>query len=390
MLAEAAARDGIEVIALDLFGDADTRRAAAEFIPIGEAHGLRIAPARVLAALARIARRGDAVGWVAGSGFEGLPDLLAEGAALLPLIGTPADAVRRVRDPAAFFGFLAAREIGHPPTSLQPPPEATGWLVKDAAGCGGWHIRRATDAHLAAQSPRHYFQREQPGIAMSATFIGNGCDAVVLGFNRLRVGPVAGQPFVFCGAVGPVALPAAVSARVVSAVRAITAEFALRGLGSLDFLLDGGRVDLLEVNPRPPASIALYRHLPLMTWHLRASRGGELPPTAPPHRSIAGHRIVFARRSTVLGAVGARLLAEAGDAHDLPAADTRFEPGDPVCSVSVEVARRPVDNCVDDPAVEAAVDARLDARVDHLLDARVDRLLDARVDHLLDSLEHCA
>ncbi len=364
LLAEAAAREGIEVIALDLFGDADTRRAAADFFAIGEPQGLRIDPARVRAALAEIAQRQGAVGWVAGSGFEGLPDLLAEGAALLPLIGTSAESVRRVRDPAAFFGFLAAREIGHPATRLQPPPEAEGWLAKNADGCGGWHIRRATAAHLAEPPTGHYFQRERPGTPMSATFIGNGCDAVVLGFNRQLVRPVAGHPFVFCGVVGPVVLPAAVSARVVPAVRAITGEFRLRGLCSLDFLLAAARVELLEVNPRPPASIALYPHLPLMTWHQRACRGGELPAPPPVRRSIAGHRTVFARRSTVLDAAGARRLAEAGDVHDLPAAGTRFELGDPVCSVRAEVSRR----VVDDPADGAAVEAMLDARADRLLD----------------------
>jgi uncharacterized protein len=363
MLAEACARDGIEVIALDLFGDADTRRVATDFFAVGEPQGMRMAPARVLAALAEIARRKAVIGWVAGSGFEGLPDLLAAGAALLPLIGTPADAVRRVRDPETFFGFLGSRGIGHPPTSFQPPPEPTGWLVKDADGCGGWHIRRATAAHLAAPPPGHYFQRERPGAAMSATFIGNGRDAVVLGFNRLQVRPVAGHAFVFCGAVGPVALPAEVGARVVSAVRAITGEFALRGLCSLDFLLDGAQVELLEVNPRPPASMALYPHLPLVTWHLRACRAGELPAPAS-HRSVAGHRTVFARRSIALDAAGARRLAEASDVHDLPAAGTRFEPGDPVCSVSTEITRRGAE----DPADEAAVDAMLDARADHLLD----------------------
>jgi uncharacterized protein len=363
MLTEACVRDGIEVIALDLFGDADTRRAATDFFAVGEPQGMRIAPPRVLAALAEIARRQGAVGWLAGSGFEGLPDLLAAGAALLPLLGTPADAVRRVRDPKTFFGFLAAREFSHPPTTTQPPPEAAGWLVKDAAGCGGWHIRRATAAHLATPQPGHYFQRERPGAAMSATFIGNGGDAVVLGFNRLRVRPVAGHAFVFCGAVGPVALPAEVSARVVSAVRAITAEFALRGLCSLDFLLDGAQVELLEVNPRPPASMALYPGLPLMTWHLRACRGGELPAPAS-HRSVAGHRTVFARRRIALDAAGARQLVEAGDVHDLPAAGTRFAPGDPVCSLSTEITRGEVE----DPAAEAAVDASLDVRADHLLD----------------------
>ena len=83
MMAEAAARDGFEVVALDLFGDADTRRVASAFLPIGEPPSLHINAARVLTVLAALAVCGDVAGWVAGSGFEGQPELLAQGAGKL-------------------------------------------------------------------------------------------------------------------------------------------------------------------------------------------------------------------------------------------------------------------------------------------------------------------
>ena len=61
-----------------------------------------------------------------------------------------------------------------------------------------------------------------------------------------------------CGVIGPVPVPPAVGAALQRVVREAAAEFELRGLASLDFLLDGERIDVLELNPRPPASIALY------------------------------------------------------------------------------------------------------------------------------------
>ncbi|HEX3138943.1 MAG TPA: hypothetical protein VHQ87_02750, partial [Rhizobacter sp.] len=146
MLAEAAAGDGFEVIALDLFGDADTRLASLEWHALGEAGSLQIDGTRTLAVLRALTRRGGVSGWVAGSGFEGRPDLLDKAASLLPLIGTPPEAVARVRDPAAFFGFLASEEIAHPPVLLGqgdqlPLDDGSPWLMKDARGCGGWHVR---------------------------------------------------------------------------------------------------------------------------------------------------------------------------------------------------------------------------------------------------------
>ena len=148
---------------------------------------------------------GQVQGWVAGAGFDGRSELLEQGAACLPLLGTAADDVRRVRDPVSFFGFLRSNGIGHPPVRHDASVDTAGWLVKDAGASGGWHIRRAADAGAGGGevSPLRYWQREVSGTAMSATFIANGRDAVVLGHNEQIVRPIAGRPFVFCGVLRP-------------------------------------------------------------------------------------------------------------------------------------------------------------------------------------------
>ncbi|MGJ7506706.1 ATP-grasp domain-containing protein [Variovorax sp. GT1P44] len=333
MLAESAVADGLEVAALDLFGDADTRRACVEWHSIGDPASLSIDGDRLLTVLEALARRQRVTGWIAGAGFEGRPDLLERGAALLPLIGTQADAMRRVRDPQTFFGFLDARSIAHPAVRMTAPDDADGWLVKDAHGCGGWHIRRAAASDTA--SAHRYFQREVPGRPMSATFIANGSDAAVLGFNQLIVRPLAGRPFVFCGSVGPVTLPAGVEERVTGALRALAAGFSLRGLGSLDFMRDGDAVDVLEVNPRPPATMALYGP-GTVAAHVRACAQGELPPSRLQGASdiVRGTEVVFAPRRLWLDEPATQRLASRADCHDLPAGATAFQAGDPLCSVS--------------------------------------------------------
>lgn len=338
-MAQAAASEGFQVIALDLFGDIDTRRAAARWLPIGTPGGLQIDAARAMAALRLLAQEGErgvpVSGWIAGSGFEGAPDLLAQGAAVLPLIGTAAAAVRRLRDPGAFFGFLSAHVIPFPQVRLQPPDDVTGWLMKDAHGCGGWHVQQAPGALDASPSSHHYFQREMPGQPMSATFIANGRDVHVLGFNVLSVRRFGTRPFVFCGAIGPVPLAPDMARRVTAIARAVTAEFALRGLCSLDFMRDGDGIAVLEVNPRPPASMSLYPQSTLMQAHVRACLHGELLPTRPvPAQAVQGFEIVFAQQPLLLDPAAAQRLAAWPGICDVPAAGQRFDIGDPVCTLT--------------------------------------------------------
>ncbi len=344
MMAESAAQAGFEAVALDLFGDRDTRAASSEWVPIGTPYGLQIDAELTLQTLQRLARRGVVMGWVAGSGFEALPGLLEQGAQVLPLIGTTAASVRRVRDPASFFSFLDTAQIAHPQVSLAPRTDPSGWLFKSALGTGGWHIRDAS-VPAAATVPAHgYFQRLAAGLPMSATFIANGRVACVLGFNTLIVRSVVGRPFVYCGAVGPVPLPAQAAAEATRAVRLLTAEFALRGACSLDFMLDGDAVSLLEINPRPSASMACYaQHLAngVMAAHVRACVQAELPqvhPINPTLQPVHGHDIVFARRRLVLDDAAAARLAEQAHCHDLPFCGAAFNAGEPVCSVSATAA----------------------------------------------------
>lgn len=353
LMAEAAVRDGYAVIAFDLFGDTDTRAACTQWSPLGEPGSLRIAATRLLAALADAARRGDVLGWVPGAGFEGRPELLAHGARVLPLIGNDAGTVRRVRDPQTFFGLLDRVGVRHPERRATPPDagDVSGWLLKDGRGTGGWQIRRWTGSNATPPDPHVYFQREAPGTPMSATFIANGVDACVIGVNELTVRRIGARPHVYCGAVGPLPVAAATAAQIGRALRDLVPELALQGLGSLDFLLDGDDVCVLEINPRPPASMALYEtwrcdgtqrngSIPpshgLLQAHLRACLHRELPTitAARDDTLVRGTEIVHARRPTTITAERAARLARWPDAHDLPVAATRLTRGDPLCSLS--------------------------------------------------------
>lgn len=336
-LVESAALDGTRTVALDCFGDADTQRLAAQWHGVGDASALRIDDDKLLGSLSALAQRGDTTGWIAGSGFDGRADLLERGAALLPLIGTAPQDVRRVRDPQEFFGVLQTHGVGFPAVSLDPPVTPTGWLLKDAGGCGGWQVRRASQGTTAA--PGQYWQRERRGVTMSATFVANGRDAVLLGFNAQAMRSTGERPFVFCGVTGPVPASDAVQREVTAITRLLAAVFRLRGLGSLDFLLDGDTVEVLELNPRPPASLALYPRVgdggPVRA-HLRACQGGELPPAPAPTDGVRGTGIVFAPFALLIDAGMAAQIAQCDGARDLPRAGTHVAAGEPLCSLVAE------------------------------------------------------
>jgi uncharacterized protein len=361
-LAEAAAREGFGVVALDVFGDLDTGRAATRWQSIGAPQLLQLDGTLLLDALGQIARDDEAQGWIAGSGFEGQPDLLDAAHRRLPLIGNDAATVRRVRDPHAFFGALDVHGVAHPPVRYDAPADARGWLRKDFAGCGGWQVQRAEQASDDAFSPTQYLQRWHDGTPMSATFIADGRRARMLGCNLQLSREIGHAPFAWRGVIGPLPMSDSVQVQVMAALQALVGAFNLRGLCSLDFLLrePGPRVEVLEVNPRPPASLDLYaaHGLPVIDAHLRAcdDAGLDVLPTMPalPPR---GSAVVFARRDMMLGPAAAQWLAAQPHVHDVPPRATSFLAHAPVCSVSA---------AGDDIA---AVQEQLQQRADALLGA---------------------
>lgn len=337
LLAYSARRAGWDVVALDLFGDVDTHAVARKWFPIGDPIALRIERERFLAALETARRGADCFGWIAGTGFEPLPELLDAGARVLPLLGNTRAKVERVRAPRTFFAALAELAIAHPETRLEPPADPRGWLSKDFAASGGWHIHRA-DAGTPAQGSSTYFQRETGGRSMSVLFVGTGEESRAIAINELLVRAHGARPHIYHGAVGPVLdLPPQLVNELSRTVDALVQRFALRGLGSVDFLLDAGGFSVLEVNPRPPATMALYdaaTHAGLLKVHVDAC-GGRLPPASlwldAPRAS--GEAIVFATSAVRITPQHVQGLL-ALRCHDVPQPGSRIPAGAPLCSVA--------------------------------------------------------
>src|SRR4029079_6185595 len=81
------------------------------------------------------------------------------------------------------------------------------------------------------------------------------------------------------GSVRPASLPAPLGRAMTSAVKSLAREFKLKGLGSADFLVNVADTLLLEINPRPGATIHIFDsgRSPLIQLHLDALMDGKLP-----------------------------------------------------------------------------------------------------------------
>lgn len=337
-LVQAAARHGHRVCAIDAFADREVIEACeGRVVRLETRIDWSLDEAQLGRALAEAGARFGAEGFcgvIAGSGFDSLPALRSRLARSAPLYGCAAATIRAVRDPRAWFALLDRVGAAHPAVRFEAPPAARGWLVKSASGSGGWHVQRwRRGGALAADG---YFQRHARGRPASVLFAADGRSARVLGWQWQLLAPTRELPWRYGGIMTAPDMPTPVRTTVSELVARLVAAVPLRGLASLDFLVDGDRVQILELNPRPTASIALYPERDLFGLHIRASVGAlyedgrSLP--APASATVAP-----ARGEAVLFAPAPVYVCDARAwpawCNDLPAAATRFERGDPVCTV---------------------------------------------------------
>lgn len=344
LMAEDAHAAGLPAWAVDAYGDQDTRAASRRWDAIGAGC---IAPERLLARLHEAATDPTVLGWVAGPELDTRPDLLEAADALLPRLGTPAGGLAALKDPRHFFATLDRLGLAHPAVSFTPPATPAGWLRKQAGGAGGWHIRAAgcPSPAPAAWGPV-YHQQEQAGTPLSVLFLAEGDQAQLLSLQAQRVRPLGGLPHVFRGVLGPLPWPPGLQAWAQQACAALGRAFGLRGLVSLDLLQPPhGPPQVLELNARPGASLALHPGAGLMARHVQACLG-RLPdavpaPAAGPAPTLRGTELILAPAAFALNAPLAGWLAGRGDVHDLPAAGSRWAAGEPVCSLSATAADGP-------------------------------------------------
>lgn len=327
-LARSAARAGYSVVVLDLFNDLDVRNVARASRAVASRRGKFDASA-LLAAAGRLCPADASDGLVYGSGFEGRVRLLERLARGRRLFGNSPAAVRLLKDPDRLFPMLDRLGLSHPRVRRDAPPDVRNWLVKRTGGAGGSHVRPATVRH--GPRPECYFQALQPGRVMSLLFAANGDRAHAIGYNEQWTAPLQRRsPYRYGGAVSGADVPAAATAQIEAALDRLVRETGLVGINGVDFILAGDVPHVIEVNPRPTATVDLYDpdiDDGMFDLHIRACQG-ELKSIRPISGARA-HAIVYAWQAMRVP-MG---ISWPAWCTDIPEAGSVIPCGAPICSV---------------------------------------------------------
>ena len=247
--AASAVRAGLRVVAVDAYGDSDTRACARRFVRARGSGAEALADAAL--GVADAPRR-----LMYGAGFDGRADQVRRLAAGFEIVGNGAGAAEAVACPQRLFGLLRTLGIAFPPVSHVPPASLTGWLVKRLASSGGLGVRAATEADPEL-SPDAYFQRRVRGEPVSALFAADGRSVRILGYSRLRTRALRGAPFAYAGAVAWPAPPAGLRRAAMTYAQRLTRALGLRGVNGIDLLVPADRPARPAGSAREPLLLEL-------------------------------------------------------------------------------------------------------------------------------------
>lgn len=347
-LAQSAAASGYRVLVADCYADRETRRAASAWvqIPLGAGAGpWRRGIARLIRAETK------PVGLVFGSGFENRPGLIEELSRLGMLLGNIPRLVELLKNPGRFFPLFQKLALPTPETRLSPPDSPLGWLCKAVGGTGGSHILPAAlspfyrkrlgrpETHLEkacqGQPPSTvpipcYYQRKLEGQPGSVLFLANGRETQILGYNCLQTAATRAAPYRYGGVAAPLNLTSSARAILQSCLQAIVAATDLRGLNGLDFIQQPEGIQILEINPRPPASLDLYQDLlNPFDAHVKACLGAPLPLESTPLNTARAFSILYAPHRLQIPPH----MAWPAFCNDCPVAGCVIEREEPICSI---------------------------------------------------------
>jgi len=335
-LAASARRAGFDCRVLDLFADSDLDALGVPHAKVARGRPGGFDADDLLARARELAPpHGDPpFGLVYGSGFEDRPELLARLAEGRELFGNPPETLARSKDPFALARLADGLGLKHPEVRREAPRDHGPWLAKRIGGAGGIHIRDAKDA--AAVSGARYFQRFVEGMPVSALVLGDGEKAEILGFSEqwAAAGSLS-QPFRFGGAAAPAALARDLAGRLAQGGAAIARALGLLGLASVDFIADASDFHVIEVNPRPGASLDAFERSgapSLFALHVAACRGKLTRAPLKTGPGAAASAILYAEETLDIAAD----FPWPPWTADRPRGRMRIAPGEPICTVFAE------------------------------------------------------
>ncbi|UOA10358.1 ATP-grasp domain-containing protein [Methylobacter sp. S3L5C] len=320
MLAQAAKKAGLKPLVIDLFADLDTQYYAEAFVQVSS-----LAKKQLTSAVDYFIKQYAVAHIIYGSGFEYYPESLHYLAGRLLVLGNSPDTFAKLHDKPGFFSSLKRLNIPHPEVCFTAPAYADNWLVKPMQGQGGLGIKYYHPQDFI--EPADYWQKYQTGKQYSVLFLADGTELQVIGFNRQWVISLSeSREFIFSGIINSCGLLDKQKQQITDWLKKLIPEFGLKGLNSLDFIQAGGVSLVLEINPRPSASMQLY-DADLLTRHIKASQG-ELT-TYCGHTGYTGYQIVYAVQDVTIPDG----FEWPEGCMDLSKSGTVCHTGQPVCSI---------------------------------------------------------
>ena len=348
-LAESAVIGDRQVCTVDGFADTEVRQLAhaALRVPLTEA-GLDGEAVR--RACRRLLRERSFAGAIVGAGLDGRPDMMAWLSAQLPVYGNRADVFSLCLDRARFARHLQHLGIPHPPEAQAPA------LLKQAGASGGAHIRFAERG-----------QTYWAGTAVSHLFVAADGRITTVGWNtQWQSRHRTDRPFCYGGAVNRSTLSDTLRMQMEGYAARLAHSLDLVGVNSMDYMLCGSEVVLLELNPRASATMQLHEDETgaLLAAHCAACRPSthssmspvRLPKPQPP----SAFAVLYAMRELVIPDGFA--WGDRGDhVCDRPAAAARLAAGDAVCTLIVSAQASARDALTRLQHAIRRITARLDA-----------------------------
>jgi len=266
--AQAAYQHAYRAITLDAFADADTRTFAEQSFKVKfDENGVNEADFKYQ--FSQIEIDNDCY-FIYGSLFDTKPALLTWVAERVKLLGNSAETLQLVRS-FDFFRLLDDLQIVHPEVQLSMPGDIDSWLAKSLFSSGGAQVKPAPMYKVG-----DYYQRKIEGMAVSLLFVADGKVARTIGFNQQFNAPTTELPYRFAGAVSNIVLPEQVRQQFNEAAEKLTTVLGLKGINSLDAMVEGNLLWILELNPRLSATFHLYPNL--LPAHIGTTASGFREP----------------------------------------------------------------------------------------------------------------
>lgn len=303
--AQDAARAGWQIVAIDRYGDSDLTCFCSHWFDYNDSSWIDH--------LAEL----HAQFLVGIGGFERTHQLEAICRQMkLPIVFISASAARQVNEPANLAQLAKAAGVDFPATwerssdeglpvlmtgdSRSPLDSSARFLLKPIQHAGGIGIRWTSPS--VAVPTGHWRQQFCAGRSVGASYLACAANRLVVQSFRAdgKVDRPAQvqllgvcqslsdlqhptEPFIYHGSFAPIELPETVRGQMNRVGQLAAERFGLVGLFNIDFVLDGSRLALLEINPRYSASMELLAEAlkyetgasSLLDWHVRAFQHDE-------------------------------------------------------------------------------------------------------------------